>query len=162
VCRDWVKTRAHLDDAERLHRRQEARTLRAARKPAPSLTSPSYGPGEMAERDWSPYTIEFTAAPRAEVQAFSYVLTYSPRKAYAVYPSNDLYALMDGHVQAFDRFKGLGASLYLRQPDTSGMALGSTQPLYNPRFLAFAVRYEFRPRCARSPQCLTTSMLGLA
>jgi len=29
-----------------------------------------------------------------EVQAFSYVLTYSPRKAYTVYPSCDLYALM--------------------------------------------------------------------
>jgi hypothetical protein len=45
-----------------------------------------------------------------DVQAFSYVLTYSPRKAYSVYPSCDLYALMDGHEQAFGRFKGLAGS----------------------------------------------------
>jgi len=58
--------------------KKHVRTVRAPRKPAPSLTTPTYGPGEMAESDWSPYTIDFTSSGRMEVQAFSYVLTYSP------------------------------------------------------------------------------------
>jgi len=49
----------------------------------------------MAESDWSPYPIEFTAGVSMVVQAFSYVLTYSPRKAYSVYPSCDLYGLVE-------------------------------------------------------------------
>jgi hypothetical protein len=56
------------------------RTLRAPKRPAPSRVAPSYGPAEMDESDWSPYTIDFTAAGRLTVQAFSYVLTCSPRK----------------------------------------------------------------------------------
>lgn len=129
--------------------KKHVRTLRAPRKPAPSLTAPSYGPGEMAESDWSPYTIDFTVAPRMEVQAFSYVLTYSPRKAYTVYPSCDLYALMDGHEQAFDRFKGLAQRCTYDSQKPVVLRWEGTQPIYNPRFLAFAAHYEFRPRAVR-------------
>lgn len=129
--------------------KKHVRTLRAPRKPAPSLTAPAYGPGEMAESDWSPYTIDFTAAPRMEVQAFSYVLTFSPRKAYSVYPSCDLYALMDGHEQAFDRFKGLAHRCTYDSQKPVVLRWEGTQPIYNPRFLAFAAHYEFRPRAVR-------------
>lgn len=129
--------------------KKHVRTVRAPRKPAPSLTAPSYGPGEMAESDWSPYTIDFTAAPRMEVQAFSYVLTYSPRKAYSVYPSCDLYALMDGHEQAFGRFEGLAHRCTYDSQKPVVLRWEGTQPIYNPRFLAFAAHYEFRPRAVR-------------
>ncbi|HEV7461178.1 MAG TPA: IS21 family transposase [Solirubrobacteraceae bacterium] len=125
------------------------RTLRAPRKPAPSLVAPSYGPGEMAESDWSPYAIDFTAGGRMTVQAFSYVLTYSPRKAFSVYPSCDLFALMDGHERAFDRFQGCAhRCIYDSQKPVVSRWEG-TQPIYNPRFLAFAAHYEFRPRAVR-------------
>jgi transposase len=126
--------------------KKHVRTLRAPRKPAPSLTAPSYGPGEMAESDWSPYTIDFTSTGRMEVQAFSYVLTYSPRKAYTAYPSCDLYALMDGHEQAFDRFKGCAHRCIYDSQKPVVLRWEGTQPIYNPRFLAFAAHYEFRPR----------------
>jgi len=129
--------------------KKHVRTLRAPRKPAPSLTAPSYGPGEMAESDWSPYTIDFTSGVRMEVQAFSYVLTYSPRKAYAVYPSCDLYALMDGHERAFDRFGGLAQRCTYDSQKAVVSRWEGTQPIYNPRFLAFAAHYEFRPRAVR-------------
>lgn len=129
--------------------KKHVRTLRAPRKPAPSLTAPSYGPGEMAESDWSPYTIDFTTGVRTEVQAFSYVLTYSPRKAYTIYPSCDLYALMDGHEQAFDRFKGLAQRCTYDSQKPVVLRWEGTQPIYNPRFLAFAAHYEFRPRAVR-------------
>jgi transposase len=129
--------------------KKHVRTLRAPRKPAPSLTAPSYGPGEMAESDWSPYTVDFTSAGRMEVQAFSYVLTYSPRKAYTVYPSCDLYALMDGHEQAFDRFKGCAHRCIYDSQKPVVLRWEGTQPIYNPRFLAFAAHYEFQPRAVR-------------
>jgi transposase len=129
--------------------KKHVRTLRAPRKPTPSLVAPSYGPGEKAESDWSPYTIEFTSAGRMEVQAFSYVLTYSPRKAYSVYPSCDLYALMDGHEQAFDRFTGCAHRCIYDSQKPMVSRWEGTQPIYNPRFLAFAAHYEFRPRAVR-------------
>jgi transposase len=129
--------------------KKHVRTLRAPRKPAPSLETPSYGPGEMAESDWSPYEIAFTTGARMVVQAFSYVLTYSPRKFYTVYPSNDLYALMDGHEQAFGRFGGCAhRCTYDGQKPVVSRWEGN-QPIYNPRFLAFAAHYEFRPRAVR-------------
>jgi transposase len=86
--------------------------VRAARpksKPQPSRSTPVYGPGEMAESDGSPYTITFTDGQRMRVEALSYVLVHSKRKAFALFASNDLHALMDGHEQAFDRFKGCAA-----------------------------------------------------
>lgn len=129
--------------------KQHVRTVHAPKKPAPSLETPSYGPGEMAESDWSLYAIDFTAGARLEVQAFSYVLTYSPRKAYAVYTSNDLYALMDGHEQAFGRFQGCAQRCTYDSQKPVVSRWEGTQPIYNPRFLAFAAHYEFRPRAVR-------------
>ena len=129
--------------------KKHVRTLRAPKKPAPSLTAPDWGPGEMAESDWSPYEVEFTTGVRMDVQAFSYVLTYSPRKAYSLYPSCDLYALMDGHEQAFGRFKGLARRCTYDSQKPVVLRWEGTQPIYNPRFLAFAAHYEFRPRAVR-------------
>jgi transposase len=83
------------------------------------------------------------------VQAFSYVLTYSPRKAYAVYPSCDLYALMDGHEQAFVRFAGCAQRCIYDSQKPVVLRWEGTQPIYNPRFLAFAAHYECRPRAVR-------------
>ena len=129
--------------------KKHVRTVRAPKKPAPSLTTPDWGPGEMAESDWSPYSIEFTTGARMDVQAFSYVLTYSPRKSYALYPSSDLYALMDGHKQAFDRFQGCAHRCTYDSQKAVVLRWEGTQPIYNPRFLAFAAHYEFRPRAVR-------------
>lgn len=129
--------------------KKQVRTLRAPRKPAPSRVAPSYGPGEMAESDWSPYTIDFTAAGRLTVQAFSYVLIYSPRKAFSVYLSCDLHALMDGHTHAFDRFGGCAQRCTYDSQKPVVLRWEGTQPIYNPRFLAFAAHYEFQPRAVR-------------
>ena len=125
------------------------RTERPGNKPAPSLTAPSYGPGEMAESDWSQYTIKFTGGERLTVQAFSYVLTYSPRKFSDVFSRNDFHALLDGHVGAFDRFEGCAHSCTYDGQKLVALRWEGAQPIYNPRFLAFAAHYEFRPRAVR-------------
>jgi len=125
------------------------RKVRPAKKPAPSLTTPTYAPGEMAESDWSPYLIEFTSGERLTVQAFSYVLTHSPRKYFDAYPRCDLHALMDGHVGAFDRFQGCAHRCTYDSQKPVVLRWEGVQPIYNPRFLAFAAHYEFRPRAVR-------------
>ena len=125
------------------------RTARPGNKPTPSLTAPSYGPAEMAESDWSSYTIKFTTGERLTVQAFAYVLTYSPRKFFDVFERNDFHALLDGHVSAFDRFEGCAHACTYDGQKLVALRWEGAQPIYNPRFLAFAAHYEFRPRAVR-------------
>lgn len=129
--------------------KDHVRRLRPRSAPEPSKETPEYGPGAMAESDWSPYSIKFTHAPRALVQAFSYVLTYSTRKHFALYERSDLHALMDGHVAAFERFGG--AAHECKYDNQKAVVLGREggQPIYNPRFLAFSTHYDFRPVACR-------------
>jgi len=121
------------------------RTLRPASKPEPSRVAPEYGPGEMAENDWSPYSITFTTGDRTEIQAFSYVLVYSKRKFYGIFERNDLHALMDGHVLSFARFEGCARHCKYDSQKPVVQRWEGRQPIYNLRFLAFATYYEFRP-----------------
>jgi hypothetical protein len=103
----------------------------------------------MAESDWSPFSIKLTSGARLDVQAFSYVLVYSPRKYFDVFLSNDLHALMDGHADAFNRFGGAAQRCTYDSQKPVVLRWEGTQPIYNPRFLAFAAHYEFRPRAVR-------------
>ena len=125
------------------------RGVRPSNKPAPSLTTPIYGPGEMGESDWSPYEVKFTTGKRATVQALSYVLVNSTRKFFALYESNDLHALMDGHKLAFERFQGCAEQCKYDSQKPVVLRWEGHQPIYNPRFLAFSSHYEFRPLAVR-------------
>ena len=124
------------------------RTLRRSPVCTPSLTTPDYEPGEMAESDWSPYTMDF-AGQRVVVQALSYVLVGSKRKYFGLYASNDLHALMDGHARAFDRFGGCAHRCKYDSQKPVVLRWEGNQPIYNPRFLAFSSHYEFRPLAVR-------------
>ena len=125
------------------------RAVRPKPVASPSLPTEVHGPGEMAESDWSPFTIDFTVSGREIVQLFSYVLTYSTRKSYSAFARCDLHALMDGHLAAFARFEG--AAQACKYDGQKAVVLGweGRQPIYNPRFLAFATHYEFRPVACR-------------
>lgn len=118
-------------------------------KPTPSMTTPDYGPGEMAENDWSPYDITFTSGKRVVVQAFSYVLPWSTRKYYGLYESSDLFALMDGHERAFVHLDGCARECKYDSQKPVVLRWEGHQPIYNPRFLAFSSHYEFRPVAVR-------------
>jgi len=125
------------------------RKLRPAKKPEPSLETPHYGPGKMAESDWSPYTIDFTVAGRQLVQACAYVLAHSRRKSFGIYERSDFYALTDAHVATFARFEG--AAEECKYDSQKAVVLGweANQPIYNPRYLGFSTYYEYRPRACR-------------
>ena len=125
------------------------RKARPAPKATPSLTTPVYGPGEMAESDWSPYAMRFDNGSRVIVQALSYVLVTSTRKFFALYESNGLHALMDGHARAFDRFRGCATRCKYDSQKPVVLRWEGNQPIYNPRFLAFSSHYEFRPLAVR-------------
>lgn len=129
--------------------KKHVRSARPRPTLAPSLATPEYGPGEMAESDWSPYAITFTNGQRVTVQALSYVLVHSRRKFFAVFTSNDLHALMDGHAQAFARFEGCARQCKYDSQKPVVLRWEGNQPIYNPRFLAFSSHYEFRPLAVR-------------
>jgi len=120
------------------------RSARPRRAITPSLATPEYGPGDMAESDWSPHTIDFTVAGRKTVQIFSYVLCHSRRKSYSVFTRADLHALMDGHLLAFARFDGVAHACKYDNQKPVVLGWEGQQPIYNPRFLSFAAHYEFR------------------
>lgn len=125
------------------------RRLRPPPRPEPSRATPEYGPGEMSENDWSPYDITYTDGQKENVQAFSYVLPFSTRKYLDVFRRSDLHALMDGHVAAFTRFGGCAQVCTYDSQKAVVLRWEGQQPIYNPRFLAFAAHYEFRPRAVR-------------
>jgi transposase len=114
------------------------RTLRPPPRPTPSLPTPDYGPGEMAESDWSPYQVRFTTGKTVTVQALSYVLVHSKRKCFGLYESNDLFALMDGHEHAFMRMQGCAAQCKYDSQKPVVLRWEGNQPIYNPRFVAFS------------------------
>jgi transposase len=125
------------------------RKVRPTPRPEASKATPVYAAGQMAESDWSPHRIDFTNGTRMLVQVFAYVLTFSTRKSFRLYERSDLFALTDGHVATFERFGG--AAHVCKYDCQKAVVLGweGQQPLYNPRFLAFATYYEFRPQACR-------------
>jgi transposase len=115
----------------------------------PSMPTPVYGPGQMAESDWTPCTVPLTTGQRVTVQIHGYVLCHSRRKCYLVHERVDLYALMDAHVATFERFGGLAAECKYDNQKAVVLGWEGGQPVYNPRFLAFATHYGFRPQACR-------------
>ena len=129
------------------------KTLVRAVRPRPAVTPSQettvYGPGEMAENDWSPYRIAFTHAPHRILQGFSYALVNSHRKRYSFHDRADLHALMDGHVKAFTALDGLAIRCKYDSQKPVVLRWEGNQPIYNPRFIAFATYYEFCPVAVR-------------
>lgn len=125
------------------------RKLRPAPKPAPSRVTPDYAPGEMGENDWSPYELTYTTGQTQLIQLFSYVLGWSSRKYFDAFETSDLHALCEGHVRAFDRFNGVPHNSKYDSQKAVVLRWEAGQPIFNPRFLAFAAHYEFRVTAVR-------------
>lgn len=129
--------------------RKHIRRVRPKPKAKPSLETPVYGPGKMAESDWSPYELTFTDGTRQKIQLFAYTLVHSARKFYRAYLSYGTHALMQGHVAAFEHFGGVASSCKYDGQKAVVLRWEGRQPIYNPQFLAFAAHYEFRPIALR-------------
>jgi transposase len=128
--------------------KEAVRALRPAPKPTPSRKPPAYGPGKMAESDWSGYPLTFTDGSTMKLELFSYVLSKSKRKYYDAFDNYGVHALMAGHVGAFNRFGGVAACCKYDGQAAVARWEGS-QPIYNPQFLAFCAHYDMRPWAIR-------------
>jgi len=125
------------------------RRIRPKKTPKASLETAPREPGDMAECDWSLYPVTFTHAPPMALQAFGYTLRYSTRKFYSFHEGNGLHPLMDGHVHAFDRFKGVARRCKYDSQKPVVLRWEGGQPIYNLRFIDFATYYEFSPVACR-------------
>jgi transposase len=150
--------------AQRIYEELEARTafeggytivkkyVRKIRpRPVVELSTPveEPDPGKIAECDWATITIDFKNGTRQKLQVFGYTLAYSHRRYYRLYDRADFHSLLDGHVEAFDHLQGLAETCKYDGQKTVVLRWEGQQPIYNPRFVAFATYYEFRPRACR-------------
>ena len=106
-------------------------------------------PGQVAECDWATILLDFKNGKRHRLQIFGYTLAYSHRRYYRFYDRADFHALLDGHVEAFAHLDGLAASCKYDGQKTVVLRWEGPQPIYNPRFVAFATYYRFRPWACR-------------
>lgn len=102
-------------------------------------------PGKEGQQDWSPYTLDFTEAGRQTVKCFSLVLSFSRRQFIHFNEREDFYTLIRQHVAAFERFDGVPHKILYDRQKAVVLGWENGRNLYNPRFLAFATHYGFRP-----------------
>ena len=106
-------------------------------------------PGTQAQMDYSTYDLDFTAEGRRRVHAFSYVLGYSRRQYLRFVESQDMATTLREHVRAFEHLGGVAASCLYDNMKVVVTGHEDDVPIYNPRFLAFATHYGFRPVACR-------------
>ncbi|TMQ07139.1 MAG: IS21 family transposase [Deltaproteobacteria bacterium] len=120
-------------------------------KPVVEVSTPveEPDPGKVAECDWASILIDFKNRTRRRLQIFGYALAYSHRRYYRFYDRADFHALLDGHVESFDHLEGIAEECKYDGQKTVVLRWEGQQPIYNPRFIAFATYYLFRPRACR-------------
>ena len=133
--------------------RQRVRLLRPRPAPAP-VPRFETGPGHQAQMDFGVYDIDFSREGRRRVYLFSYLLAYSRRQYLRWVESMDLLTTLREHVQAFRHLGGAARVCLYDNFKAVVLWRDADGPLYNPKFLAFATHYGFKPQACqvRRPQ----------
>ena len=102
-------------------------------------------PGAQAQMDYGIYDLDFTQEGRRRVYLFNYLLGYSRRAYLRFVDSQDFTTTIREHVRAFTYLEGVAATCLYDNQKVVVLRHGDEGPVYNPRFLAFATHYGFKP-----------------
>jgi len=112
-------------------------------------------PGAQAQMDYGIYDLDFSREGRRRVNLFSYVLGYSRRQYLRFVAAQDFETTVREHIRAFEHLGGVAATCLYDNMKVVVSRYEDEEPIYNPRFLAFATHYGFRPWACRRGRAQT-------